>query len=114
MKVGADIVIIGNATSVSARGIGGAKGQGVRVGINVKVISSSQSEVVAAKSDFATASEDEFFASEIKASHRAGKKMIKFLITSIKSHWAPDLKKKKAPSSKVPKTGNSPLLFGDL
>jgi hypothetical protein len=113
-KVGADIVIIGNATSVSAEGRGGAKGQGVRVGVNVKVISSSQSEVVAAKSDFATASENEFFASEIKASYRAGKKMTKFLIPSIQRHWAPDLKKKKAPRSKVPKIDNLPLLFGDL
>jgi len=113
-KVGADIVIIGNATSVSAQGRGEIKGQGVRVGINVKVISSSQSEVVAAKSDFATASENEFFASEIKASQRAGEKMTKFLIPAIQRHWTPDSKKKKTSRSKVPKIENPPLLFGDL
>jgi len=114
-KVGADIVIIGNATSISAADKGGAKGQ-VRVGINVKVISSSQSAVVAAKSDFATASKNKVFASELEAFRRAGKKMTEFLIPAIQEHWAPGSKKKKAQHStpQVPKIDNSPLFFGDL
>ena len=114
-KVGADIVIIGNATSISAVDKGGAKGQ-VRVGINVKVISSSQSVVVAAKSDFATASKNKVFASELEAFRRAGKKMTEFLIPAIQEHWAPGSKKKKAQRStpQVPKIDNSPLFFGDL
>ena len=114
-KVGADIVIIGNATSISAVDKGGAKGQ-VRVGINVKVISSSQSAVVAAKSDFATASKNQVFASELEAFRRAGKKMTEFLIPAIQEHWAPGSKKKKAQRStpQVPKIDNSPLFFGDF
>ena len=114
-KVGADIVIIGNATSTSAPDKPGAK-ERVRVGINVKVISSSQSAVVAAKSDFATAYKNKVFASELEAFRRAGKKMTEFLIPAIREHWAPGSKKKKVQRStpQVPKIDNSPLFFGDL
>ena len=114
-KVGADVVIIGNATSTAA-GREIAEGQKVRVGINVKVISSSQSAVVAAKSDFATASENEVFASELAAFHRAGQKITKFIIAAIQEHWTPGSKKKEAQRStpQVPRIDNSPLPFGDL
>jgi len=115
-KVGADLVIIGKATSSSAVGREGANAQKVRVGINVKVISSRQSIVVAAKSDFAIASEGEIFASELEAFRRAGKKMTKFLIPVIQEHWTPELKKKEIQRSAPPVStmGNSPLPFGDL
>jgi hypothetical protein len=114
-KVGADIVIIGKATS-SKIGREGANAQKVRVGINVKVVSSRQSMVVAAKSDFATASENEIFASELEAFRRAGKKMTKFLIPAIQEHWTPESKKKEAQRSVPPvsKMDNPPLPFGDL
>ena len=114
-KVGADIVIIGNATSISAVDKGGAKGQ-VRVGINVKVISSSQSAVVAAKSDFATASKNKVFASELEAFHRAGKKMAGFLIPAIQEYWALGSKKKEVQRAtpQIPKIDSPPLPFGDL
>ena len=114
-KVGVDIVIIGKATS-SKIGREGANAQKVRVGINVKVVSSRQSMVVAAKSDFATASENEIFASELEAFRRAGKKMTKFLIPAIQEHWTPESKKKEAQRSVPPvsKMDNLPLPFGDL
>ena len=88
----------------------------VRVGINVKVISSSQSAVVAAKSDFATASKNQVFASELEAFRRAGKKITEFLIPAIQEHWAPGSKKKKAQRAipQGPKIDNSPLFFGDF
>ena len=115
-KVGADLVIIGKATSSSTVGGKGANAQKVRVGINVKVVSSRQSMVVAAKSDFATASENEIFASELEAFRRAGKKMTKFLIPAIQEHWTPESKKKEAQRSVPPvsKMDNLPLPFGDL
>jgi len=114
-KVGADIVIIGKATS-SPLGRKGANAQNVRVGINVKVVSSRQSKVVAAKSDFATAAENEIFASELEAFRRAGKQMTKFLIPAIQEHWAPGSKKEEAQRSVPPVStmDNPPLLFGDL
>jgi hypothetical protein len=115
-KVGADIVIIGNATSSSIVDRENPEGQKVQVGINVKVISSSKSLVVAAKSDFAKASENEIFASELEAFHRVGKKMTQFLIPSIQGHWRPGSKKKEVQRliPKLPRVDNSPLPFGDL
>ncbi len=114
-KVGVDIVIIGKATS-SKIGREGANAQKVRVGINVKVVSSRQSMVVAAKSDFATASENEIFASELEAFRRAGKKMTEFLIPAIQEHWTPVSKKKEVQRSVPPVStmDNPPLPFGDL
>jgi len=114
-KVGADIVIIGKATS-SKVGRKGANAEKVRVGISLKVVSSRQSIVVAAKSDFATASENEIFASELEAFRRAGKKMTKFLIPAIQEHWTPGSKKKEVQRSVPPifTIDNPPLPFGDL
>jgi len=88
----------------------------VRVGINVKVVSSPQSMVVAAKSDFATASEGEIFSSELEAFHRVGKKITMFLIPTIQEHWAPGSINKEVQRSvpSVPTINNSPLPFGDL
>jgi len=115
-KVGADIVIIGNATSASTEDELSLEGKKVRVGINLKVVSSSQSAVVAAKSDFATASENEVFASELEAFHRAGRKMTEFLIPAIEDYWKPSSKKREVQRSipKLPRIDNSPLPFGDL
>jgi hypothetical protein len=115
-KVGADIVIMGNATSAFAVDRGSLEGQKVRVGINVKVVSSSQSEVIAAKSDFATVSENEIFSNELEAFHQAGKKITEFLIPTIERHWTPSSKKRETqrPITQLPKTDNSPLPFGDL
>jgi len=72
--------------------------------------------VVAAKSDFATASENEIFASELEAFRRAGKKITKFLIPAIQEHWIPESKKKEAQRSVPPVSTmeNPPLPFGDL
>ena len=115
-KVGADIVIIGNATSISAVDGVSLEGKKVRVGFNVKVVSSSQSAVVAAKSDFATASKNEIFLSELEAFHRVGKKIVQFLIPAIERHWTPNSKKKEVQRSitKLPEIDNSNLPFGDL
>jgi len=115
-KIGADIVILGKATSSSIVDRKGANVKKVRVGINVKVVSSLQSKVVAAKTDFATASENEIFASELEAFRRAGKKMTKFLIPVIQEHWTPGSKNKEVQRSVPPvsTTDNPPLPFGDL
>ncbi len=114
-QVGADIVIIGNATSSSTVGVGIANVKKVRVGLNVKAISSRQSVVVAAKSDFATASENEIVTSEIEAFRRAGKKMTEFLVPAIKKHWKPSYKSKEVQRPVPPvSTTENPMSFGDL
>ncbi|MBT6662320.1 MAG: hypothetical protein HOB58_04085 [Nitrospina sp.] len=115
-KAGVDIVIVGNATSSSNINIEETNAQKVRAGINVKAISSRQSMVVAAKSDFASASENDVFASELEAFRRVGKKMTEFLIPVIQEYWAPSLKNKENQRlvPPVPQVKNSPLPFGDL
>ncbi len=114
-KVGADIVIIGNATSSSTAGIGSAKVKKIRVGLSVKAVSSRQSVVVAAKSDFDTASENEIVTSEIEAFRRAGKKMTEFLVPAIKNHWKPSYKSKEVQRPVPPvSTTENPMSFGDL
>jgi hypothetical protein len=72
--------------------------------------------VVAAKSDFATASENAIFASELEAFRRAGKKMTEFLIPAIQEHWTPVSKKKEVQRSVPPVSAmdSPPLPFGDL
>jgi len=114
-KVGADIVIIGNAASTSVIDGENTELRSVRVGINIKVFSSHQSTIIAAKSDFATASENEVFASELKAFHRAGKKMTGFLIPAIQKYWKSGSGKQRVRQpTPVPQTNTSPLPFGDL
>jgi hypothetical protein len=115
-KAGVDIVIIGNATLSFNIDRERANSQKVRAGINVKAISSRQSMVVAAKSDFASASENELVASELESFRRAGKKITKFLIPAIQEHWIPSSKKKEVQSlvPSVPQVENSPLPFSDL
>ena len=114
-KIGADIVIIGNATSTSSINRGTSESQLVRVGINIKAVSSSQSMIVAAKSDFATASENEIFSSELEAFHRAGKKMKEFLVPAIQRHWQSGSGRKEVQQLvPVPQINTPPLPWGDL
>ena len=72
--------------------------------------------VVAAKSDFASASENDIFTSELEAFRRVGKKMTEFLIPVIQEHWAPNLENKENQRlvPPVPQIKNSPLPFGDF
>lgn len=71
---------------------------------------------MAAKTDFATASGNEIFASELEAFRRAGKKMTKFLIPAIQEHWTPGSKKEEVQRSVPPVStiDDPPLPFGDL
>ena len=112
--VGVDIVIIGNATSTTVIDKKNINLKIVRVGINVKAISSSRSKVVAAKSDFATVTKDKTLGSETVAFHRAGKKMTEFLIPAIQKYWEPESDKKKAKQGAAIHVDSTPIPFGDL
>lgn len=115
LKAGADIVIVGSATSTP---VGDALAHGlrsVRVAISLKVVSSHRSMLVAAKSDFATASGNEILAGELEAFHRAGKKLTEFLIPTIQRHWASGAKKKEPQPAPTPKVDSTPpMALGDL
>ena len=112
--VGVDIVILGNATSTTVKNKKKINLKIVQVGINVKAISSSQSKVVAAKSDFSTVTRDEIFESETVASYRAGKKITEFLIPAIQKYWEPESAKKKAKQGLAIDVDSTPIPFGDL
>jgi hypothetical protein len=112
--VGVDIVILGNATSTTVIDKKNINLKIVQVGINVKAISSSQSKVVAAKSDFATTTKDAIFASKTEAFHRAGKKMTEFLIPAIQKYWKPEPDKKKVKQGATTHVDSTPIPFGDL
>jgi hypothetical protein len=112
--VGVDIVIIGNTTSTTVIDKKNINLKIVRVGINVKAISSSRSKVVAAKSDFATVTKDKTLGSETVAFHRAGKKMTEFLIPAIQKYWEPESDKKKAKQGAAIHVDSTPIPFGDL
>ena len=112
--VGVDIVILGNATSTTVIDKNNINLKIVRAGINVKAISSSQSKVVAAKSDFATVTKDENFVSETVAFYRAGKKMTEFLIPAIQKYWEPESAKKMAKQGPAVHVDSTPIPFGDL
>jgi len=115
LKAGADIVIVGNATSALVIEDQVQSQQPVRVAISLKVISSQRSTLIAAKSDFATASGNEVLASELKAFHHAGKKLTEFLIPAIQKHWeASNEKKEVKPSGPTPKTDTSLLPWDGL
>ena len=96
LKVGADIVIVGNATSSFVTNGHIQSLKPVRVAISIKAVSSQNSTLIAAKSDFATTTENEVLKSELKAFHRAGKKITEFLIPAIQRHWEADNKEWKA------------------
>ncbi|KMP12260.1 hypothetical protein UZ36_01490 [Candidatus Nitromaritima sp. SCGC AAA799-C22] len=115
LKAGADIVIVGNATSTPVGDAKARRPQPVRVAISIKVVSAHHSKLVAAKSDFATASGNEILAGELEAFHRASDKLTKFLIPAIQRHWESGEETKDAsaaPASK--KKEPPPLPLGDL
>ena len=115
LKVGADIVIVGNATSTPVGDEPTHGPQPVRVAISIKVVSSHHSMLVAAKSDFATASGNEILAGELEAFHRVGKQMTEFLVPAIQKHWGEGAEQKEVKqSAPAPKKEASPLPVGDL
>lgn len=115
LKAGADVVIVGNASSTLVQDSQVQSQQPVRVAISIKAVSSHQSTLIAAKSDFATASGNEILASELEAFHRAGKKLTEFLIPAIQKHWEAGSEKKEVKrSTPALKKDSSPLPWGDL
>jgi hypothetical protein len=112
--IGVDIVILGNSTSTTVIDKKNINLRVVQVGINVKAISSSKSQVVAVKSDFATVIKDKTLASETVAFHRAGKKMAEFLIPAIQKYLEPESSKIKAKQESAIPIDSNPIPFGDL
>ncbi|MFQ5449690.1 MAG: hypothetical protein ACE5E9_03625 [Nitrospinaceae bacterium] len=107
LKAGADIVIVGSAVSTRLETPGVRRLTTVRTNISVRVISVSNSGVMAAKSDFATAQKADPLEGELEAFGVVSKKISDFLLPTLGRYWkvgtgprppAPAARKPAAPS----------------
>jgi hypothetical protein len=87
LKTGADIVIVGTALS-SLRGKRAVEEiKTVQVNINVKVVSTLESSLIAAKTDFSTIKHEHALQAELEAFDNASEKLADFLIPSFHRYW---------------------------
>ena len=109
LKTGADIVIVGTALS----SLRGKRTQDdiktVQANINVKVVSTLESSLIAAKTDFSTIKHEHALQAELEAFDIASKKLADFLIPSFHRYWEKGVE---APVKKVPEA--PPLSMSDM
>ncbi len=109
LKAGADIVIVGTAVS-SLREENAQEGtKTVQANINVKVVSTLESSLIAAKAEFSTIRDEQAFWAEQKAFDIASKKLAGFLIPEFYRYWE---KGAEAPVKKAPTA--PPLSMSDM
>ena len=109
LKTGADIVIVGTAVS-SLRGKRVAEDiKTVQANINVKVVSTLESSLIAAKTDFSTIKHEHALQAELEAFDNASEKLADFLIPSFHRYWEKGVE---APVKKFPEA--PPLSMTDM
>ena len=109
LKTGADIVIVGTALS-SLRGKRAEEDiKTVQANINVKVVSTLESSLIAAKTDFSTIKHEHALQAELEAFDNASEKLADFLIPSFHRYWEKGVE---APVKKVPEA--PPLSMTDM
>ena len=109
LKTGADIVIVGTALS-SLRGKKVNNDiKTVQANINVKVVSTLESSLIAAKADFSTIKHEQALQAELEAFDIASKKLADFLIPSFHRYWEKGVE---APVKKAPEA--PPLSMSDM
>ncbi len=89
LKAKVDIVIVG--TAVTTR-LGEKNEEGlttVQANLTLRAVSTTQSTVIAARSDFASVEAEEEFKGELEAFEVVGKKMAIFFLDSMKRYWEP-------------------------
>jgi uncharacterized protein DUF2066 len=89
LKAKVDIVIVG--TAVTTR-LGDKNAEGltsVQSNLTLRAVSTTQSVVIAARSDFASVEADEEFKGELQAFEVVGKKMAGFFLDAMKRYWEP-------------------------
>lgn len=99
LKVGADIVILGNALSSQLENQTESGESVIQTTISVRVISALSSTVIAAKSDFATARNADLLAGELEAFGDSGKKLSQFLLNSLNRYWKAPVASQDIPDS---------------
>ncbi len=103
LKVGADIVILGNSVSNRVESQIESTDSAIQTTISVRMISALTSTVIAAKSEFATARNEELLAGELEAFGDASRKLSEFLLRSLDRYW-------NAPSASRDVQGSQPNL----
>lgn len=87
LQAGADLLVLGNAVS-SLLEHNAAEGRStLQTSISVRVIAVRQSTVIAAKSDFATATDADPMKAELKAFDEVSDKLLKFLMPPLRRYW---------------------------
>jgi len=124
-RTGTDVVIVGKAISSSPNGGDGE----IQASVTLKAISASSGTLIAARSEFASAIEDDTIGGELSAFNQATSKISKFLIDSVQQFWEPKTKgsaggqnlssNNTVPNSTSRSTPQSPpsdvpSMFGDL
>jgi len=126
-RTGADVVIVGKAISSKPQGDDGE----IQASVNLKAISASRGTLIAARSEFATALEEDPIRGELSAFDQATLKISGFLIDSVRQFWEPKGKvssrnkqgessNKRSVANATPKStspapaSNVPSMFGDL
>ncbi len=89
IKVGADIVIVGNAISSRVGDSSGSLEGGIQSSLNIKAISALKSMIIAAKSEMARVNVKDDFQGELQAFELASKKMAGFLLGAMNRYWNP-------------------------
>lgn len=107
LKTGADLVIVGTAVSSLRDKSGDIKT--VQANINVKVVSTLESSLIAAKTDFSTIKHEQALQAELEAFDTASKKLADFLIPSFHRYWEKGVE---APVKKAPEA--PPLSMTDM
>ena len=109
LKTGADIVIVGTAIS-NLRGKNAETNvKTVQANINVKVVSTLESSLIAAKTDFSTIKHEQALQAELEAFDTASEKLADFLIPSFHRYWEKGIE---APVKKAPEA--PPLSMSDM
>ena len=89
LKAKVDIVIVGTAVTTQ---LGGKNAEGlttVQANLTLRAISTTQTTVIAARSDFASVEAEEEFKGELQAFEVVGKKMAVFFLDAMKRYWEP-------------------------
>ena len=109
LKTGADIVIVGTAVSSLRGKTAGEEIKTVQANINVKVVSTLESSLIAAKTDFSTIKHEYALQAELEAFDNASEKLADFLIPSFHRYWEKGVE---APVKKFPEA--PPLSMTDM
>jgi hypothetical protein len=99
LKAGADIVIVGTAVSKLKKNNEKKGTKIVQVNISVKAVSALDSSLIAAKSDFATVTNEYELSAELEAFDVTSHKLADFLLPSFHRYWEEGVQ---APAEKAP------------